>query len=206
MEQIGMTFAKRDWKTEIQELCDRLILKYKLPKGSLYLAENYGKGNNKDVVISHSITIYEPEYPEIKGIAKDPTRNTVIMNIKVNKLKTLGDRFEILIRESSTEFVGKPEGMIDKGLAAGTYFEKYQFDHTRLPEIIDNWLEYIDKLVGYELRVYESKAASFGCCSRFNDCSDARECVHENKLYACACSYKRHLDNGEIFYGKNKNI
>ncbi len=206
MEQISIFSMERDWKAEIEDLCKKLVVKYKIPEGSLFLSENYGKDENKDKVISHSITIYEPEYPEIKGIIKDPTRNTVIMNIKIKELKKLDDRFEILIRESATEFIGKPDRMIDKGLVPNTYFEKYLFNKGELPEIMDSWLEYIDKLVGYELRIYESKAASFGCCSHFIECSDAKECVHENRLYACACSYKRHLDRGEIFYGKNRNI
>ncbi len=48
--------------------------------------------------------------------------------------------------------------------------------------------------------------SSFGCCSMFNECSDAKKCVHENKLYSKACMYRRHLDDGRIFYGKNRNI
>ena len=46
----------------------------------------------------------------------------------------------------------------------------------------------------------------FGCCSRFVECSDARKCVHENKLFSMACHYRHNLDNGRIFYGKNKNV
>lgn len=58
----------------------------------------------------------------------------------------------------------------------------------------------------YRIKHYESKASMFGCCSKFNACSDAKKCVHENKLYSMACSYRRNLDAGRIFYGKNRNI
>ena len=48
---------------------------------------------------------------------------------------------------------------------------------------------------------------SFGCCSRYVECSDNKRCVHTDILYASsACMYKKNLDNGKIFYGINKNI
>ena len=48
--------------------------------------------------------------------------------------------------------------------------------------------------------------AHFGCCSRYVACSDAKQCVHPDKNTAKACGYKKNLDLGKIFYGKNKNI
>ena len=33
-----------------------------------------------------------------------------------------------------------------------------------------------------------------------------KKCVHENKLYSKGCQYRRNLDAGRIFYGKNRNI
>lgn len=47
---------------------------------------------------------------------------------------------------------------------------------------------------------------SFGCCGRYEACSDARKCVHPDQLFAAACAYKKNLEQGRIFYGKNKNI
>jgi len=47
---------------------------------------------------------------------------------------------------------------------------------------------------------------SFGCCHRYEACSDERKCLHPNVMTAQACTYKRNLDAGRIFYGKNKNI
>ena len=46
----------------------------------------------------------------------------------------------------------------------------------------------------------------FGCCSRYQACSDAKECLHPDKLFAFACKYRENLEQGKIFYGKNKNI
>lgn len=48
---------------------------------------------------------------------------------------------------------------------------------------------------------------NFGCCSKYVQCSDAGHCLHSDIFYATAsCQYKKHLDNGEIFYGEKANI
>lgn len=47
---------------------------------------------------------------------------------------------------------------------------------------------------------------SFGCCSRYEACSNAKKCIHPNPIFAAACTYKKNLEQGRIFYGKNKNI
>lgn len=46
---------------------------------------------------------------------------------------------------------------------------------------------------------------SFGCCSKYEQCSNDRRCVHENPFYSLGCIYRSHLENGEIFYGSNRN-
>ena len=50
------------------------------------------------------------------------------------------------------------------------------------------------------------KQAEFGCCSRYEACSDAGHCVHPDIMFAMQCAYRQNLINGKIFYGKNKNI
>lgn len=45
---------------------------------------------------------------------------------------------------------------------------------------------------------------TFGCCSKYVACSDAKKCLHDDYFYAsAACEYKKNLDAGKIFYGKN---
>lgn len=46
----------------------------------------------------------------------------------------------------------------------------------------------------------------FGCCARYVQCSDALKCVNPDFIMSLACAYKRNLEAGRIFYGKNKNI
>lgn len=47
---------------------------------------------------------------------------------------------------------------------------------------------------------------TFDICSRYMQCSDARRCVHPDLIHAKECSYKEKLENGIIFYGKNRNV
>lgn len=44
------------------------------------------------------------------------------------------------------------------------------------------------------------------CCSRYMECSDAKACVHPDKVFALDCGYRKVLNSGRIFYGKNRNI
>lgn len=59
------------------------------------------------------------------------------------------------------------------------------------------------------LRIYDEaylmlSAEHFGCCSRYEKCSDERKCIHPDLLMARGCAYKSNLEEGRIFYGKNK--
>lgn len=50
------------------------------------------------------------------------------------------------------------------------------------------------------------KYQTFGCCSRYEVCSDARTCIHPDVKFALGCQYRHNLIEGKIFYGKNKTI
>lgn len=45
----------------------------------------------------------------------------------------------------------------------------------------------------------------FGCCNDFERCSDALACLHKDSKRHVGCVYRRNLEAGRIFYGKNKN-
>ena len=67
-------------------------------------------------------------------------------------------------------------------------------------------LPYLEDLIHNRLLNYKSSEPSYGCCHLYQQCSDAKRCVSKDKMYATVCSYKRNLESGRIFYGKNKNI
>jgi hypothetical protein len=79
-----------------------------------------------------------------------------------------------------------------------------------------DWIRYdiitehdLDEISSALLKIYDEYKPSgtmFGCCSRFNACSDAMECVQPDKKYAKNCWYNENLKQGKIFYGINRNI
>lgn len=50
-----------------------------------------------------------------------------------------------------------------------------------------------------------SASDSFGCCSNYRKCSDAKRCVIADRVSSVNCLYRRNLEAGRIFYGKNAN-
>lgn len=47
---------------------------------------------------------------------------------------------------------------------------------------------------------------TYSCCSKFKECSDALECLNGSKQDALLCKYKRNLESGLVFYGRNSVI
>ena len=184
-----------DWKLPIQIMLEQMIVDMELPENSLYLMPNYGRDGKK--ITSYSVCIYEPDYPLSPNTKKDPTRNSIVLNIKEGK-----DKLELLIGTIQYEDVGNvPKDAEIKKLKSDSVNVHVVFSMTS-----GCLVEYIKKNAKYALVNYTSKASMFGCCSSFNACSDAKKCIHVNKLYSKACMYRSHLDAGRIFYGKNRNV
>ncbi len=62
-----------------------------------------------------------------------------------------------------------------------------------------NALPNIQKLLN-KIFVESFSFPSFGCCSKFKECSQEGLCIHEDLLYATACMYRKNLESGKIFY------
>lgn len=43
-------------------------------------------------------------------------------------------------------------------------------------------------------------AKTFGCCSRFHECSETGICLHPHPFYALNCMYRKNLNAGKNFY------
>lgn len=57
----------------------------------------------------------------------------------------------------------------------------------------------------FERCYLDESVESFSCCSRYEECSDEKKCIHPDIKFAKGCYYKMNLENGRIFYGKNRN-
>ena len=86
----------------------------------------------------------------------------------------------------------------------------YQIDIHKDKEIIET----VNKLKNtiYEQAEYifsiHTPSFTYGCCGLYQQCSDEKVCLQASidREYAKGCSYRGNLENGRIFYGKNKTI
>ncbi|HIU09811.1 MAG TPA: hypothetical protein IAB00_00940 [Candidatus Avidehalobacter gallistercoris] len=62
----------------------------------------------------------------------------------------------------------------------------------------------VTALYNYAKKYYSSEI--FGCCSKYIQCSDARQCIVNDLAISINCAYFKNLQAGRIFYGKNRNI
>ena len=54
--------------------------------------------------------------------------------------------------------------------------------------------------------ILDSAPKEISCCSRYEQCSDNKKCIHPDKNIALGCNYRKILHSGRIFYGKNRNV
>lgn len=176
---------------KIYDILQEIIATEELPENSLYLSSNLTK---KGEIKSQSICVNEPDYPPNSHNINRIAKNDSFLKYEFDKILTLH------IRDSYMKSLTIPETATIKKTKADGLF-------TRV--IIKDWSECIYDLIQNIVKIgldrYES-GSSFGCCSQFMRCSDEKKCVHENKLYSKGCQYRRNLDAGRIFYGKNRNI
>lgn len=64
----------------------------------------------------------------------------------------------------------------------------------------------IKEIFKYLFLQYIQTEESFGCCSKYVQCSDNLACIQKDLRIRLGCLYKKNLENNRIFYGKNKNI
>lgn len=68
---------------------------------------------------------------------------------------------------------------------------------------LEGYADFLCALAGAAVDRYPK---DWDCCSRYMECSDARKCVHPDSRTALSCGYRRVLNSGRVFYGKNRNV
>lgn len=66
--------------------------------------------------------------------------------------------------------------------------------------LMQNLKTYINKMLS-EYR--SSVQPSFACCHKYQECSVAGKCTHDNKMFATVCSYRQRLLEGNNYLGGN---
>ncbi len=215
-----------DWKQEVIKLCDELSEQLELSRHTIHIMVNLskdavsedessessrrmvnlealkGQDDNQYKVTSYSICLYEPDYPEVKDENGNSKKNTSICRIAYNVMKSK-TTISFFIKEKTAENI-QNDPFMDLARKTVNGFREYKMDeallHTNIPKV----LQFLKEVILYEIANYVPRAQTFGCCGKFRECSDAGRCLHANKLYACACQYKKNLLSGKVFYGQTK--
>lgn len=177
-------FECGDWKDKINVELDLYIKEKKLPKKSILLMANKSRKTGK--ITSYSICIYEPDLVESMKI---PERNSFILRIK------------LYANSDIIEIIPKNKKLINKILLPSDANLHIQKDSKgiKINCNSDNLIPYLMEYVKDAIDNYSSKASSFACCARYEDCSKEGKCIHPNLLFATACAYKKNIDNGNVF-------
>ncbi len=190
-KNIEIKTASNPFQEKILSILEKIIQEKELPDNSLRLRENKNKYAD-----SYSILISEPPYPV--GSERLGGEQSIL------KVSLKSDFYTVDISEDVFKNIPCPDGI--------KYRPAPKIGNTT-PHILlsfenkdNNLYSYIESAILYKLSIYHTSEPTFGCCNRFNECSDAKKCVHENKLYSTACTYRKNLEDNRIFYGKNRNI
>lgn len=68
---------------------------------------------------------------------------------------------------------------------------------------VETYTDFLITIAGETVNRYPK---GWDCCSRYLECSNARTCIHPDKIFALECGYRKILNSGRIFYGENRNI
>ena len=200
MEQINfLNYDDPEWVVYIKKTIAKKAADEKLPDESLILTVNKTK-DGKDVS-SYSVVVRRPDYP--KGVNSGGISSSSIMNIKENNIK--GKRIiEIPVTDKIAKKINSQYQTISviTGKADNSITKiRIEIDDPMLQEIIETLID-----IEFEDYISSGVGQTFGCCHLYKECSDAKECLHDNKLYAKGCKYYQSLRKGIIFYGDNRNI
>lgn len=75
-----------------------------------------------------------------------------------------------------------------------------------LNDIIDTpgFFAYLRLLKEHFFRKVSAEPAA--CCNSYLHCSDQLACIKQHSLVAVSCYYRRNLEKGKVFYGKNRTV
>lgn len=125
---------------------------------------------------------------------------------KTVAIKVSGAVLLYLIIGANTAYIKAPE--VSDPAAITPYASRYKDGSYKLPVDRDfNYDRFIEIMADRCRELYSaSVSASFGCCNDFILCSDAKKCIKSNDPFYKGCQYRKNLEAGRIFYGKNKTI
>ena len=207
MDLFGNTTFE-EFLEKLQNLIDCLIVSNELPARGLVLDANIGTGvktNTLGKIVSYTVFFNEPPYPATDDELLDKNRaKNPIFTFQAGEAFVEKGLFESSFQTAFYKLFPLPVGTELKPMNAQE--EKTGKQKIQVAMNSPSLLDWLKRIIQWRIDNYISSADSFGCCSEFVKCSDAKKCVHSNRLYSTVCAYRHNLESGRIFYGKNRNV
>ena len=165
---------------QLQVVIDNIIATHDLPNNSIHLYSNISsKGVNAGKETSKIICIFELEYPPKASTSKAPGKNFIILKVQENKDSSV----TLFIRNEQMAQITVPTTATIKIVKSDKVFQHVIFKNND-----SSIYSFIRKNILYIVLpiAFTNHKHSFGCCSHFIECSNAKRCVHENKIYSIA--------------------
>lgn len=183
----------------LPQMVEEVCAEQNMPSSFIQIIFNEDKKKDKpqkDKPKSKSVWICDPEWMlDFKG-----KRTQMAFNILEGK-----KGFEVTLsigRFQMRDFVPAPTVAEIKNASQGA---KKKTTLIFPIDCIEECKEYLKAVFAWELKHF-MPAYTFGCCSKYEQCSDERKCLHANPMYSRGCAYRYNLEAGRIFYGKNRNV
>ena len=168
----------KEFEQQIADKINALILPENLDHARILLQENAG---SLDSIIIR--------------LENNPWRNGVIKgDIILARIKTSGDTQYLNFKN---KFLCLFDGMDIKSLPVPDAEAQYDWARVELNSFMELLNAPTEDLIKAINTIYLGSIVfpEFGCCSKFKECSEKRECVHIYRLYSTACQYRKIINN-----------
>lgn len=192
---------------------NKAFLDNRIKEGKSEVAANEEKDEGRDSIAEAlEQSAFDLVYPQIKDIIYDEDEKKDILSVEPIKNMTsvyfMGNAvfFQIRLRKKSRYIAIDDE--FECYITADIDKDKVKKTGGKIRLTMENpedILEYVPVLRAV-LGVVCSRYREFSCCSRYEQCSDAKRCIHPENRFAIGCIYRENLRAGRIFYGKNRNV
>ena len=172
-------------ETNLSNLCQEETLL----DGTFRINHRYADDSNN---FGYAVDIFEKSYPPSDNHLDGTYAAASVCFFEFDTTKKYEGYIKITISSNSLNEIGKIPSAVGE---IGSDQSSFRVP----PTAVDDIVNFIVKACKLRVHNYKSNN-SFGCCSRFKECSDAKKCLHPNLLYATGCAYRKNLENGKIFY------
>lgn len=114
---------------------------------------------------------------------------------------------EVVRRKNDTIVLNFIKSILPERPAWATAMQERQNANTILLNDISDFSDFytfIRSIKAYLFRKLSVDPAA--CCNSYLQCSDQRACIKPHSLTSVSCYYRRNLEKGNVFYGKNSTI